>query len=145
MSTKRPLLWLPWRAQGDDLHRCATAKGADPRTSFAVFELIVDGKAVSQNLVFFDDAKNLQLPPPEIHTTLEAGSDGYTLTLTADKLARDVWVSFGDIDAKVSDNAFDLLPGQSVTLTVHSRRSIDTLKHALQVQDLADVMAAAAH
>ena len=120
-------------------------KGADPHASFAVFELIVDGKVASQNLVFFDDAKNLQLPPPEIHTTLEAGSDGYTLTLTADKLARNVWVSFGDLDAKVSDNAFDLLPGQSVTLTVHSQLSLDALKQALQLKNLADVMATAAH
>ena len=114
--------------------------GADPLTSFAVFELFDGDKAVSHNLVFFDDARNLQLPAPQIRSRLEAGPDGYTLTLTADKLARDVWVSFGDLDAEVSDNAFDILPGQSVTLSVKSRVALDRLQSALQVQNLAGVM-----
>lgn len=116
--------------------------GADPHATFAVFELLDGGKVVSRNLVFFDEAKTLSLPAPQIHTSLAAGSDGYTLTLSSDKLARNVWVSFGDLDAEVSDNAFDLLPGQSVTLTVHSKLGLEKLQHALQVQDLAGVMAA---
>jgi beta-mannosidase len=114
--------------------------GADPHATFAVFELIDGDKVVSQNLVFFDEAKNLQLPSPHVQTKLEAGSDGYTLTLSTDQLARDVWVSFGPLDADLSDNAFDLLPGQSMTLTVHSKASLAQLQHALQVQNLAEVM-----
>jgi beta-mannosidase len=118
--------------------------GADPHTTFAIAELIDNGETVSRNLVFFDEAKNLQLPSPQIHTQLEASADGYTLTLTADKLARDVWISFGDLDAEVSDNAFDILPGESVTLTVHSKAALDTLQHAMEVQNLAGVMAGSA-
>ena len=115
--------------------------GADPYAAFAIFELIDNGKTVSRNLVYFDEAKNLRLPLPQIHTQLAASSDGYTLTLTADKLARDVWVSFGDLDAEVSDNAFDILPGESVTLTVHSKVALDKLQQALEVQNLAGAMA----
>ncbi|RDS79745.1 glycoside hydrolase family 2 protein [Dyella monticola] len=117
--------------------------GADPHASFAVFDWLDGDKVISSNLVFFDEAKALTLPLPHIHTTLQAAGAGYTLMLSSDVLARDVWVSFGDLDADVSDNAFDLLPGQSVTLTVHSKRGLDALKHALQVQDLANVMHAA--
>jgi beta-mannosidase len=51
-----------------------------------------------------------------------------------------VWVSFGDMDAELSDNAFDLLPGQSMTVTVHSKAALAKLQQALQVQDLATVM-----
>ena len=115
--------------------------GADPKASFAVFELLDGDKVVSQNLVFFDEAKNLQLPSPHVQSKLEAGADGFTLTLSTDQLARDVWVSFGELDADVSDNAFDLLPGQSITLTVHSKQSLEQLQHALQVQNLSGVMA----
>ncbi|HTV84836.1 MAG TPA: glycoside hydrolase family 2 protein [Dyella sp.] len=114
--------------------------GADPHATFAVFELLDGDKPVSQNLVFFDEPKQLQLPSPHIDAKLEAGSDGYTLTLSTDTLARDVWVSFGDLDANVSDNAFDMLPGQTVTLIVHSKQSLDTLRHMLTLQNLADVM-----
>ncbi|MFC3652947.1 glycoside hydrolase family 2 protein [Dyella humi] len=115
--------------------------GADPHATFAVFELLDGNKVVSRNLVFFDEAKTLALPTPQIHTSLAAGSDGYALTLSSDKLARNVWISFGDLDAEVSDNAFDLLPGQSVTLTVHSKLELEKLQHAVQVRDLAGVMA----
>ena len=114
--------------------------GHDPHATFAVFELLDGDKVVSRNLVFFDEAKTLALAVPQIHASLAAGADGYTLTLSSDTLARDVWVSFGDLDADVSDNSFDLLPGQSVRLTVHSKAGLEKLQHALRVQDLADVM-----
>ena len=114
--------------------------GADPHATFAVFELTDGDKVVSRNLVFFDEAKTLALPAPQIHTSLTAAGDGYALTVSSDKLAREVWISFGDLDADVSDNAFDLLPGQSVTLTVHGKAGLDRLRHALRVQDLAAVM-----
>lgn len=120
-------------------------KAADPLHTFVVFELLDGDQVIARNVVFFDEPKNLQLPTPDIHSTLAASADGYSLTLTAGQLARDVWVSFGDVDADVSDNAFDILPGQTVTLTVHSNVSLDTLKRALQLQDLADVMAKSSH
>jgi len=114
--------------------------GANPRTTFAVFELLVDGKRVSRNLVFFDQPRDLELPLPHIRTQLARTNDGYTLTLESDTLAREVWVSFGDIDAEVSDNAFDLLPGQQLTLTIHSSAGLDALRKALKLQDVADAM-----
>jgi beta-mannosidase len=114
--------------------------GADPHASFAVFELLDGDQVVSRNLVFFDEAKNLSMPTPHVQTKLAASADGYTLTLSTDQLARDVWVSFGEVDADVSDNAFDLLPGQSISLTVHSKASLQQLQHALQVQNLAAVI-----
>jgi len=114
--------------------------GADPRTAFAVFELFVGDKEVSRNLVFFDEPKNLELPSPHIHTQLAKTNDGYMLTLGSDTLAREVWVSFGDIDAEVSDNAFDIPPGQRVTVTIRSKAGLDALRNALKLQDVADAM-----
>jgi beta-mannosidase len=114
--------------------------GADPHAVFAVFELADGGSVQSRNLLFFDEAKNLKLPSPHIHTQLEPSVDGYKLTLTTDTLARDVWVSFGNLDVEMGDNAFDILPGQSVTVSVASSASLDDLQRALQVQNLAGVM-----
>ncbi|MDE2225497.1 MAG: hypothetical protein KGJ46_09510, partial [Xanthomonadaceae bacterium] len=45
-----------------------------------------------------------------------------------------------DLDADVSNNAFDILPGQHVRLTVHGKASLDQLRKALQVQDMAGAM-----
>lgn len=118
-------------------------EGADPRTTCAVFELLDRGKVISSNLVFFDPPKRLKLPVPQIRAQLRPGRHGYALSLATDKLAREVWVSFGDLDARLSDNAFDLLPGQHVVLQVRSKASLAALRAALKVQDLAGVMAGA--
>ncbi|MBS0431161.1 MAG: glycoside hydrolase family 2 protein [Proteobacteria bacterium] len=115
--------------------------GTDPRKTVAVFELLVDGKRVSQNLVFFDAPKNLALPSPHIRTQLAKANAGYTLTLASDVLAREVWIAFDDDpDAAQSDNAYDLLPGEKVSVRVRSKRSLDDLRRSLRLQDLADAM-----
>ncbi|WP_430387903.1 beta-mannosidase [Dyella sp. 20L07] len=114
--------------------------GADPKAVFAVFALVEGDEVTSRSLVFFDEAKNLTLPSPHIRTQLVPSVDGYKLTLTSDTLARDVWVSFGDVDVEMGDNAFDILPGQSVTVSVNSKASLEDMQRALQVQNLAGVM-----
>ncbi|HEX8777444.1 MAG TPA: glycoside hydrolase family 2 protein, partial [Rhodanobacter sp.] len=110
--------------------------GADPRRTVAVFELLDHGKPVSRHLVYFDDAKNLALPDPGLKAELSA--DGRSITVSAQHLAREVWVDFGDADpdARLSDNAFDLLPGESVTLQVDSTSDAAALRHSLAVRSL---------
>ncbi|MFK2929882.1 beta-mannosidase [Dyella agri] len=109
-------------------------RGADPRHTVAVFELLDHGKSVSRHLLYFDDAKNLALPDPGLKAELSA--DGHRLVVSAQHLAREVWVDFGDLDARLSDNAFDLLPGESVTLHVDSAADAAALQHALTVRSL---------
>ena len=110
--------------------------GADPRRTVAVFELLDHGKPVSRHLVYFDDTKDLALPDPGLKAVLSA--DGRRVSVSARQLAREVWVDFGDTDpdARLSDNAFDLLPGESVTLHVHSTADPAALRRALTVRSL---------
>jgi len=110
--------------------------GADPRRTVAVFELLDHGKPVSRHLVYFDDAKNLALPDPGLKAELSA--DGHSVTVSAQHLAREVWVDFGEAgaDARLSDKAFDLLPGESVTLHVESAADVAALRRALTVRSL---------
>ena len=120
-------------------------QGADPRATFAVFELLEGGKTISRNLVFFEAPKDLALPAPHIRAGLRPDADGYVLELSSDALAREVWVSFGAVDATLSDNAFDLLPGQRVSLQVRSHANLAALREALRVQDVADATAGGVH
>lgn len=108
--------------------------GADPRRTVAVFELLDHGKPLSRHLSYFDAAKNLALPDPGLHAELSA--DGHGVTVSAQRFAREVWVDFGDLDARLSDNAFDLLPGESVTLQVASAADAAALRKALTVRSL---------
>jgi beta-mannosidase len=119
------------------------ATKADPHGSFLVVDLEVAGKRVSRNLVFFDVTHNLQLPEtPKIEATLSPTGADYTITLQSPKLARSVYVSFGDLDVESSDNYFDLLPGESATITLKSAATIDQLRSALKVISLTDAFSA---
>ena len=116
---------------------------ADPHRSFLVFDLEVGGKKVSRNLIFFDVTHNLDLPVmPKIETTLNKAGEDYTITLQSSKLARSVYISFGDLDVETSDNYFDLLPGEPATVTVKSAATVDQLKSALKITSLTEAYAA---
>ena len=113
---------------------------ADPKRSFAVFELLDGESVLSRQLVFFDAAKNLSLPASQVRSEWKADGDGFTLTLSSDTLTREVWLSFGDLDVRLSDNAFDLLPGEPLTVHVNGQATLEQLRAALQVRDLAGTL-----
>jgi len=118
--------------------------GADPHSHVAAFELLQGERLVSRHLVYFDAAKHLHLPQPQLSVQLQPDAPGqYRLHLSAPQLARAVWIDFGELDASVSDNAFDLLPGESIIVDVHSDIGADDLRAALHVTTLADVLPAA--
>ena len=118
---------------------------ADPKGTAAVFELTVEGRVVSRRIVYFAAAKELALPDPGLRAQIQQGSDGFSLDLHADKLARAVWIDFGDIDAELSDNALSLLPGETVRLSLHSNASLSELQRALMLKSLADATTRATH
>jgi beta-mannosidase len=118
------------------------AKG-NPRNSFLVVDLEVAGKKTSRNLVFFDVTHNLQLPvTPKIESNLSQSGKDFTVSLQSPTLARSVYLSFGDLDVESSDNYFDLLPGEPVTITLKSAAAIDELKSSLKIISLTDAYGA---
>ncbi len=118
------------------------AKG-DPDNSFLVVDLEMGGKKISRNLVFFDVTHNLHLPVmPKIETAFSPSGKDYGITLQSPQLARSVYLSFGDLDVESSDNYFDLLPGEPVTITLKSSASIEQLKASLKIVSLTDAFAA---
>ena len=118
----------------------ALLHGADPRSHLAVFELRDDERTVARNLVFFGKPRTLQLPQPALSAHWSRTDDGAELRVHAEALARVVWIDVGDPDAKLSDNAFDLLPGETRTVHVRSSHDLATLEHALTLRDLAGAM-----
>jgi beta-mannosidase len=125
------------------LNNADLAAKTDFRHSFLVFDLEAGGKKVSRNLIFFDVMHSLDLPVmPKIEATLNKTGTGYTITLQSSKLARGVYVSFGDLDVESSDNYIDLLPGESVTITLKSAATLDQLKSALKMMSLTEAYAA---
>ena len=82
---------------------------------------------------------DLELPvAPKIETTLSKTGDDYTVTLQSSKLARNVYISFGDLDVQSSDNYFDLLPGEQTTIHLKSSVGQEQLRAALKVMSLTE-------
>jgi len=117
-----------------DLPDAQLLHGADPRRSVAVFELLDGAHVLSRHTLYFDPAKALDLPDPGLQARLSP--DGRRLTVSARRLAREVWVDFGALDATLSDNAFDLLPGEQVTLQVTSTATPQALREAMHLRSL---------
>jgi beta-mannosidase len=112
---------------------------ADPLRSFLVADLDVGGQRVSRNEVFFDVTHKLELPvAPKIESSLNKADGGYSITLRTPALARDVYLSFGDLDVQASDNYFDLLPGEPVTVNLKSSSTIDQLKSVVKITSLTE-------
>jgi len=119
--------------------KAALAAKGDLRKSFLVFDLDVAGKRVSRNLIFFDAMHSLDLPvAPKIDVILSKAGEDYTVTLKSAKLARNVYVSFGDLEVQSSDNYFDLLPGEPVTIRLKTSATREQLKAALTTMSLTE-------
>ena len=113
---------------------------SDPAATVAVFELQAEGEPASRRVVYFKPAKEMAWADPGLRASLRRAGDGYVLELRAAKLARAVWIDFGDIDAGVSDNALTLLPGERLTLRVASKAGLAALRKSLRLRSLAGVV-----
>ncbi len=110
---------------------------ADKARSFAVAEMMVDGKLASRALVSAVPEKTMALPDPGLTASWATGPDDKPqLTIKTARLARGLWIGFGTTDAAASDNYFDLLPGESVTVSITSKASLATLKKTLDLRHL---------
>lgn len=107
--------------------------------------LVVDFKTgeetVSENIIYLTPAKLVRLLPAKIETRISRQGKGLAVTLSSKVLARDVYLTFGDVDAKASDNYFDLLPGEPRTITIESNADTARISKALKVVSLIDAFA----
>ena len=117
-------------------------KGTDAQHAFAVFDLSVGGQMVSRNVMMFDITRKLALPSPQIQSEITGANGEYSLKLQSTVLARHVYLSFGDTDVAVSDNYFDLLPNEPLTITLKSKAGLEEIKKELKVRNITDAFLA---
>lgn len=102
-----------------------------------------NGKILSQNFLYFKAAKDLLLENPGITYNIIAVGKEYEITLSAKKLAKNVFISFENCDSReveLSDNFFDMMPGSSVSISVKTLETLEDLKKAISVKSLFDYM-----
>jgi beta-mannosidase len=126
-------VYLDW-----PLKKLTDAGAADTSRVFIVAEFLSGGARVSRNLVYLAPTKEVHLKPAALKVETSGGNKSYKIRVTSPVLARSVYLSFGNLDVKVSDNYFDLLPGETAEITVTSAVSLDALKAQMKVISLTD-------
>jgi len=101
--------------------------------------LSANGRVISSNEYFFEPAKSLALPTPQISVEVVKASNGYRVTLTSDKLAKAVYLS-AKTDGFFSDNYFDLLPDKPVQIEFRTKVNVPLaeFRKQLKVRSLKD-------
>jgi len=110
----------------------------DPANTFAAVELEEGKERIARNTLYFARPRAMNLPVAHLSAEIAADRTGYTVHISSDTLARDVALSFGNLDAEPSDNYFDLLPGETVSVHIASMFRLAQLKAAMHVMSLTD-------
>ncbi|AOZ93124.1 glycoside hydrolase [Paenibacillus crassostreae] len=99
---------------------------------------------VSEGVLLFSVAKHFILNPVTITTEWSEDESTFELKLTSDELAKYVELEFTDLDAKWSDNYFDLCPDYVKKITLNKTSlapsvTLETLQSALQIRSAIDM------
>jgi beta-mannosidase len=129
-------VYLDW-----PLKKLADAGAEDTSRVLVVADLSANGTAISSNLAYLAPTKGIHLKPATLKVEISGTSGSYKIRVTSPVLARDVYLSFGDIDVKISDNYFDILPGETTEITVTTPAALETLKTQLKVVSLSEAFA----
>ena len=130
-------VYLDW-----PLMKLTEAGATDTSRVFVVAELTEGNTLVSRNLTYLAPTKEVHLKPATLAVETRGANGKYRTRVTSPVLARSVYLFFGNIDAQVSDNYFDLLPGETREIAVTSAATLDALKAQLRAISLTDAFAA---
>ena len=97
---------------------------------------VKDEAKINPCYVYFKDIKDLQLPKPTITNTVTQTKTGYVVTVTSDKLAKNIYLQT-EKNGYFTDNYFDLLPGESKTVEFKSQSFGFTSKN-LKISTIVD-------
>jgi beta-mannosidase len=111
-------------------------KGIQANKQFLVVELLENGTLISNNTLFFLPIKNVLLPTPTVKFEIAAVDGGFEISLSTDKLAKNLFMTIGDEEGFFSDNYFDLLPGQTVKVKLDSKMTEEKLKEVFAIRTL---------
>ncbi|MGO9338435.1 MAG: glycoside hydrolase family 2 protein, partial [Terracidiphilus sp.] len=126
-------VYLDW-----PLKKLTDAGAADPSRVFVEAELTQGGTEISRNMTYLVPVKEIHLKPATLKVEVSPDKGSYKIRVTSPVLARSVYLSFGSLDVNVSDNYFNLLPGETIEVTATGVNSLDQLRAQLRVRSLVD-------
>jgi len=132
--TSKVYLDLPLKKLND-------AGASDTSSVFVVAELNEGSSQISRNVVYLAPTKEIHLKPALLKVETTGSTGNYKVRITSPVLARSVYLSFGNLDVEISDNYFNMLPGETTEITAKTSSSLDELQAQLKVISLTDAFA----
>ena len=112
-------------------------KGNDPAQLVFSTELTSGTRIFSRNIFYFVPVKDLRLEKPMITKTVRKSPEGFVITVTTDKLAKNLWFTSG-IKGSFSENFFDLLPGETREVQFKTNDRTAPFENKLTVMTITD-------
>jgi len=112
-------------------------QGKDTKQLVFTAQLTSGKKILSQNNFYFDPVKDLLLEKPLITKTVKKSPEGYLITLSTNQLAKNVYLTSGQ-KGFFSENFFDLLPGETRTVTFTPKDRSSGFERKLKIMTIAD-------
>lgn len=119
-----------WSAAWDEvLH------GVSPSDVYVYASLDCDGSCYD-NVCYGLKQKEMNYLPARIKREIREVEGGYEVTLQSDVFVRALFLETGDIDSRLSDNYFNLLPDTPVTVSVETELERDVFERQLRLSVL---------
>ena len=101
-------------------------------------ELVENGNVLSRNYYYFLPYKQLKIPSPTVSYSVAKTETGFDITLETNQLAKNIYLQIGDEEGFFSDNYFDLLPNEKVTVQLKTKLNQENLNKVLTLRTLND-------
>ena len=112
-------------------------KDIDAKNAVFLVSLKKGKEELSSNYLYFTEPKNLELQQPDIKKEINKTGEGYTVTLSANTLVKDLYLDY-EGEGHFSDNFFDLFPGQKVTVSFTTEKDSGNFESNLKLFSLVD-------
>lgn len=96
-------------------------------------------ETLATNLFYFNEPKDLNLLKPDLKFEVNGSGKEYSIKLNTNVLAKNIFIQTADgIDVQLSDNYFDLLPGQNVTVKLLLQKEMPINELGVKLSSLID-------
>ncbi len=97
-------------------------------------------KVVDTDYHYFTKVKNLDLPNPGLRMDINETPDAYSVTIHAENLAKNLFLTSTNTEVQFSDNFMDILPGKSVTVVCPKTIGFEEFKGGLKYLTVYDTV-----
>ena len=114
------------------------APGLDLRKHVFQVAFFHRNQELTRNYLYFVSPKELDLAQPNIESKLIRTSEGWVIEVRTDRLAKNVFLTMEGQEGQFSDNYFDLLPGEMVSVSFRAEESQRREQGRLVIVSLVD-------